>query len=146
MSTRVSFSDDNEIIFSDEQKECIIKMFPEELHEILKSINNPLNEKEVILKIFAGKNIKIMCVPFIDRFGDPEYKHYFNCKDLAIDIKYDTTSINKWNSRFKINIVQYSDIIKSCSDKMYEHENSARTFCTSTDHTSIIYTNINENT
>ena len=117
----------NEEIFNDEQKNSLINKFPKELHRILYEINNPLNEKEVIMKLFSDKNIKIISIPYVDEYDDPEYKHHFNCKDLAINIKYDISSINKWNSRFKLNLKYYSELIK-------EHRVRDRTNCPITKH------------
>ena len=117
----------NEEIFNDEQRNSLINKFPKELHGILYEINNPLNEKEVIMKLFLDKNIKIISIPYVDEYDDPEYKHHFNCKDLAINIKYSESNISKWNSRFKLNLKSYNELIKEYNDR-------ARTICTSTKH------------
>ena len=56
----VSFSDQNEIIFSDEQKEFIINKFPIQIQNLLRSVKNPLDEREVIINMFKDKKVRII--------------------------------------------------------------------------------------
>lgn len=107
----VTFSENNEIIFSNEQKEYIISKFPITIQELLRKVKNPLDEKEVIVNMFIEKNVRIVIKYEKDFMDDYDWMPYFHCHDVAIVINYGKTNVNRWNERWKFNLIPYEKLL-----------------------------------
>lgn len=92
----VQFSSNNEEIFTEEEKNGIINMFPENIREYLLPLNNPLDQTQVILSLLKDKNIKLILQKTIDEFGDDENNPLFCASDFARMIKSAEKNINRW--------------------------------------------------
>ena len=98
----VTFSKNNEIIFSEEQKEYIISKFPKNLHEYLNKVNNPLDETQVIVNLLHDKNIKTVLIHEENMFGMYEWKGNYHATDLANEMNYSNIEHwKRWNIKFK---------------------------------------------
>ena len=107
----VQFNSNNDEIFTDEEKNGIINMFPENMREYLIPLNNPLDQTQVILSIIKDKNIKLIFKKIIDEFGDEENDPLFCASDFAKMIKYAEKNINRWKNLLeKDEYVIYSEI------------------------------------
>ena len=101
----------NDEIFSDEQKKNIIKMFPESIQHFLKTIKNPLDEKEVLINIFKNKNVRIIIIYEQDILGDMDWIPYFHCPDIAKISKYPEDHVSRWNSTWKLKLITYKNLL-----------------------------------
>ena len=108
----------NEEIFTEEQKENIIKMFPESIQHFLKTIKNPLDEKEVLINIFKNKNVRIIIIYEQDILGDMDWIPYFHCPDIAKISKYPEKHVDRWNSTWKLNIISYENLLLKIEEQM----------------------------
>ena len=103
----VTFSNNNEIIFTDEQKEYIISKFPEELHKYLKQTNNPMDETQVIISLLKEKNIRIVLCYEKNIFGVYEWKGYYHATDIADNLKY--SDISNWSRNWDIKFKKFNE-------------------------------------
>ena len=108
----VTFSNNDEIIFSDEQKEYIISKFPDTIQDFLRKVKNPLDEKEVIINMFKDKNVRIIIKYEKDFMDDYDWVPYFHCQDVANVIGYRKSDINRWNERWKFNLIPYEKLLR----------------------------------
>ena len=101
----------NEEIFTEEQKENIIGMFPENIRKYLYDLKNPLDQTEVILSILKDKNIKIILKKIINEFEEEEKDPLFCASDFARMIKSAEKNINRWKKWLvKEDYVVYNEI------------------------------------
>lgn len=121
MSQVVQFATTNQIILSEEERQAIIDRFPEKLKPFLSNVNNPLDETQILVNLFKDKNVRIIILNTIDEFGDNELVSYFHVGDIAGQIKYSSSDIDKWKSRWKIKFVSYEILVRQdVGAKIYE--------------------------
>ena len=120
----VTFSENNDIIFSGEQKEYIIRRFPKNLHEYLNKVNNPLDETQVIVSLLHDKNIKTVLTHEENMFGMYEWKGNYHVTDLANHLKYSDPS--NWSRRLNINFKKFNEIVPGDLVRQFDGPNYPR--------------------
>ena len=103
--------ENNYLILNENEQETILNMFPEKLQPYIKSCNNPLDETQVLVNLFKDKNVRIVLKEETDEFGYKEWISYYNCVDLAKEIKYSTSHINQWKERWDVNTISYEKML-----------------------------------
>ena len=119
---RVSFGEDKvREFFTDEQREYIISLYPENLRQYVANVSNPLNIDEILISLTSKWNVRIVFVEIDDEYGDKNYIPWFNCNDIAKVLDYSTKSIHHWDKWIgKEDKVKYCDI-----HRMYENKQAA---------------------
>ena len=90
--------EDNYLILNENEQETILNMFP-------------LDETQVLVNLFKDKNVRIVLKEETDEFGYKEWISYYNCVDLAKEIKYSTSHINQWKERWDVNTISYEKML-----------------------------------
>ena len=115
----VKFAESNQIILSEEEQQGIIDKFPEKLRPFLNSVNNPLDETQILVNLFKDKNVRIILKKEENDFGICEYVGYFHASDIATIVKYDNKHVTQWKTRWKIKLVKYADLMVSQNERPY---------------------------
>lgn len=97
-------------IFSIEQKNYIINQFPNEIQNLLKNVNNPLDEREILNGIFEDKNVRIVMKYEKNKYNVLKWVMYYNVNDIADVINYTTKNTHHWN-KWKIETTTYTNLI-----------------------------------
>ena len=97
-------------IFSIEQKNYIINQFPNEIQNLLKNVNNPLDEREILNGIFEDKNVRMVMKYEKNKYNVLKWVMYYNVNDIADVINYTTKNTHHWN-KWKIETTTYTNLI-----------------------------------
>ena len=103
------------------RKEQLISKFPTSIQNLLKKVENPLDESQVLVEIFKDKDVRIVLRKELDDFGDEVYVAYYSASDVAKLINYNNTHVENWTNRWGVCFVSYETIT---SAKCSEHKRS----------------------
>ena len=112
MTQVVKFAENDQIILSDDEHQMIINKFPKKLQTFLENVNNPLDETQILVNLFKDKGVRIVWIREESKFEDLEIVPYYHAGDIAVCIKYSSNEVTKWNSRWKIKMISYENLLR----------------------------------
>lgn len=108
-------------IFSIEQKNYIINQFPNEIQNLLRNVNNPLDEREILNGIFEDKNVRMVMKYEKNKYNVLKWVIYYNVNDIADVINYSNNTHN-WKNQWKIEYISYNDLINNKKNLPLENQ------------------------